>query len=192
MFCFIRRECWTLPGLWDGGGGGWPWKRPRCRHNPDKWRLQGKPAPALAQPLWGHILPALPTASICECLIWSASVAECGILFIPDLIPEMCTCMPTDAGNGILLVTVTRVTGLHCRLQRHTLTQVKKGGKCCIWYLFVPCLREGKKDFSHVNEGRVAVFWVMRLRASKPHTKWENEICHLWQSEPPCCLLCLW
>lgn len=34
-------------------------------------------------------------------------------------------------------------------------------------YLFVPCLKEGKKDFSHVNEGRVAVFCVMRFYASK-------------------------
>ena len=90
------------------------------------WCLQGKPAPAPAQPLWGHILPVLPTASVHGCFILSASAAESGILFIPDLIPQMCICMPMCMGNGILSVTITRVTGLHCRLQRHTLTQVKK------------------------------------------------------------------
>lgn len=46
---------------------------------------QGKPASA--QPLWGHILPTQPTASVHGCLILSVSAAECSILFISDLIP---------------------------------------------------------------------------------------------------------
>lgn len=33
--------------------------------------------------------------------------------------------MPMLGASDILLVMVTGVTGLHCRLQRHTLTQVK-------------------------------------------------------------------
>lgn len=163
----------------------------QCQHNAGQWLWHwvppGKPAPAPAQPLRGHILPALPTASVRGCLTVSASAAVCSILFSPHLIPQMCICVPMYTGNGILSVTITRVTGLRCRLQRYHLN--KKGEKRCIPYLFVHCLKEGKKDFSHMNKGSVAVFRVTSLCGSKTCSQWENEICHLWQSVQPRYLL---
>lgn len=175
---------------WGGGHGSIPGADTTRDKDCGTWCLQGKPAPAPAQPLWGHILPALPMASICECLTWSASVAVWYSLYSWSNSPNVYLHAhrhgqwhpPSDCHSGDRAALQAAETHLNSS---------KKGEKCCIWYLFVPCLREGKKDFSHVNEGRVAVFWVMRLRASNPHTKWEKEICHLWQSEQPCCLLCL-
>lgn len=74
----------------------------------------------LPQPLWGHILPACAShPSVCGCLECLSSVFS---YHSSSTSPNVNLHVHEV---DIPSVMVTAVTGLHCRLHRHTLTQVK-------------------------------------------------------------------
>lgn len=146
----------------------------------------------LPQPLWGHILPACAShPSVCGC-------------FILKSLSHRVRCSHHSSStfpSVYLLAHVGRqwhpAGDGHCCVRAALqaaethLNPSKSGEKGCIWYLFLSHLKVKRKDFHHMNEGRVAVFCMTRLCASKTHSKWEKEICYFWQAAQPSYFLCL-